>query len=117
MTLVTTARSVLRGSDPKAVPPWTQAIVFGSDKCARLGQIGRRTWYDWPDLRLELEEAGEMMDPNSPAIAAAPYFKVPQADGGAGRPRRSRGGRGRARSARTLTTVDIPVPSTLRPHP
>lgn len=80
---------VLRGSDPKQVPVWTSVSLIDPATCPSLGQVGRRTWYDWPAQRLELEEVGELLEPNDPAIAAAPYFKMPVAGGYQLRPLRA----------------------------
>ena len=82
MTLITTARSALRGGDPTRVPEWTQAILIDPARCARLGSHNGRDWYDWPAQRLEVEEVGELIDRNSPAIGESPHFKVPQPGGG-----------------------------------
>ena len=73
---IATTVSRVMGGDPKEVPRWSMPMLLDPKKCPTLGPVGRRTWHDWPEQRLELEEDGELLSPDSPAIARAPYFKV-----------------------------------------
>lgn len=81
-SVVSTISRALPGGDPREVPRWGSPVVILEDQCEYLGTHGGRRWFDWPTQKLELEEVGELIDANSPAIPDGPSFKVWQANGG-----------------------------------
>ena len=73
--LLTTWSDKLRGSDPTQVPQWTEVLLIqrrgARPSAVMAGGAGSTGLY----RRLELEEYGELLDPNDPSIGTTTYFQ------------------------------------------
>ena len=81
-TITTAVGRVLNSGNPREVPRFTQHMIFEKTILKELGTTKGRAWFDWGDMKLEVEENGEPIDWDSPAIAEIPYYKVWRDDGG-----------------------------------